>query len=134
MKPRRSKSAIAIDEAVGARLRNLRLRNKFSQTRLGEEVNVTFQQIQKYEKGTNRVSAGHLARFAKLFGVPVAALYGEVDGGDQKATKRTTMASTAADRNVVRLVKAFQSLKDKNLKAAIVELAEKMAQRHRRSR
>ena len=57
----------AVDAAVGARIRNLRLRNRLSQTRLGEQFGVTFQQIQKYENGTNRVSAGRLAQLANFF-------------------------------------------------------------------
>ena len=74
----KAKRSIAVDAAVGARIRNLRLRSGLSQTEVGEQVGVSFQQIQKYEKGTNRVSAGRLAQLAKLFGVSIAAFYSEV--------------------------------------------------------
>jgi DNA-binding XRE family transcriptional regulator len=71
----------AVDTVVGARIRNLRLRNRLSQSQLGKQLGVTFQQVQKYENGTNRVSAGRLAGLAKLFSVPIAALYGEQKTG-----------------------------------------------------
>lgn len=126
-----AKRSNAVDIAVGARIKNLRLRNKLSQTRLGEQVGVTFQQIQKYENGTNRVSASRLAQFAKFFGVPVAAFYSEVPANGAKSTKRIRLAAGAADTNVNRLVKAFQGLKDKNLKAALLRVAEEMVRRKR---
>ena len=123
--------ANAVDAAVGARIRNLRLRSRLSQTDLGKQVGVTFQQIQKYEKGMNRVSAGRLAEFAKLFGLPVAAFYSEVSATRTKPIGRAQIAKGAADTNVDRLVKAFQALKDKSLKAAITRLDEEMAGRQR---
>src|SRR5579859_7026919 len=99
--------ATAIDVAVGARIRNLRLRHKLSQTALGQQLNVTFQQIQKYEKGANRVSAGNLAQLAKFFHVPVAAFYSEASPTNGKPTKRNEIGLGAADANINRLVKAF---------------------------
>jgi transcriptional regulator with XRE-family HTH domain len=122
---------MTIDAAVGVRLRNLRLRNKVSQTQLGEQISVSFQQIQKYEIGKNRVSAGHLAQFAKFFGVPVAAFYSEVTNDRAKAA----VPSGAADRSVVRLVRAFEAVRDKSLRAALLDMTELMAQqRPRRSK
>jgi transcriptional regulator with XRE-family HTH domain len=127
----KSTRATAIDVAVGARIRNLRLRHKLSQTALGEQLNVTFQQIQKYEKGTNRVSAGNLAQLAKFFGVPVEAFYSEVRSTNAKPAKRNEIGASAADTNINRLVKAFQTLRDKTLKVKILQLAEEMV-RHQR--
>jgi transcriptional regulator with XRE-family HTH domain len=125
----KSKRTNAIDAAVGARIKNLRLRNKLSQTRLGEQVNVTFQQIQKYENGTNRVSAGRLAQLANFFVVPVAAFYSEVPATNGKPAKGKKPVSSLQDAGTVRLVKAFQVLKDKALKVAIMRLAEEMVRR-----
>jgi transcriptional regulator with XRE-family HTH domain len=115
----------ALDVAVGVRIRNLRLRNRLSQTDLGEQVGVTFQQIQKYEKGTSRVSAGRLAQLAKVFSVPIVAFYSDAPTSKGRATKRANNA-TVDDTNVDRLVKAFQALKDKKLKAAMLRAAEEM--------
>jgi len=122
----------AVDAAVGARIRNLRLRNKLSQTSLGEQLGVTFQKVQKYESGKNRVSAARLAQLAKLFELPVAALYSEVPTNGAKSTKGMKLGTSATDTNVDRLVKAFQALKDKNLKAAVLRVAEEMVRHQRR--
>jgi len=121
--------ANAVDAAVGARIRNLRLRNKLSQTDLGRQVGVTFQQIQKYEKGTNRVSAGRLAELAKFFDLPVTAFYSEVAERGAKSPSRTNAGARPADANVDRLVRAFQALKDNSLKAAILRVVEEMVLR-----
>ncbi len=125
-----AKRSNAVDIAVGARIKNLRLRNKLSQTRLGEQIGVTFQQIQKYENGTNRISASNLAQLAKFFVLPVAAFYSEVPANNAKATYGKKRVNSVQDANTVRLVKAFQALKDKTLKAAILRVAEEMVRRH----
>ena len=118
-----------IDIAVGARIRNLRLRSELSQTSLGDFIGVTFQQVQKYENGTNRISASRLVQLANLFGVPVAAFYSEVVADDARPTKRTRASTNLDDADLNRLVRAFQSLRDKNLRAAIMRLAVGMAGR-----
>jgi transcriptional regulator with XRE-family HTH domain len=66
-----------IDSEVGARVRALRIARGFSQTEVANVLGLTFQQLQKYEKGTNRIGPERLAALAKLFGVPVATLFGE---------------------------------------------------------
>ena len=119
----------AIDAAVGARVKNLRLRNRLSQTRLGEQIGVTFQQVQKYENGTNRISASRLAQLANFFVVPVTAFYSEVPANNAKATKAKKPVSSLQDASTVRLVKAFQVLKDKALKIAILRVADEMVRR-----
>jgi transcriptional regulator with XRE-family HTH domain len=114
-----------IDAAVGARVKNLRLRRRLSQGELGRQLGVTFQQIQKYESGANRVSAGRLAQLAKFFGMPVAALFSESD--DPKSVSRNRSAGRVADDKVTRLVKAFHAMKDSDLKRALLRLVEEMA-------
>ena len=102
----------AIDLAVGARIKNLRLRNKLSQTQLGKQVNVTFQQIQKYESGANRVSAGRLAQLANFFGVAVAAFYSEVpDDSGRQVNKTKRPVDRVSDANTVRTRKCVSSSK-----------------------
>lgn len=129
---KKTKRSNAVDAAVGARIRNLRLRNKFSQTDVGEQVGVTFQQIQKYENGMNRVSAGRLSQLARLFAVPIAAFYSEVPAIDAKLTRQPKIGAGLGDATINHLVKAFQALKDKNLKAAILRVAEEMVRHQRR--
>src|SRR5215470_11197457 len=66
-----------IDMDVGARMRALRVQSEMSQTTVGNALGLTFQQIQKYEKGTNRIGPARLAAMAKMFKVPVAAFFGD---------------------------------------------------------
>src|SRR5215472_10591909 len=73
------------DTEVAKRVRALRLQRGLSQTELGEVLGVTFQQVQKYERGTNRISAGRLYRIAGVLEVPVAFFYEGLDGrGDDQ--------------------------------------------------
>ncbi|GAA0655518.1 helix-turn-helix domain-containing protein [Brevundimonas lenta] len=68
-----------VDRYVGERIRAERMAAGLTQTQLGAAVGVTFQQIQKYERGVNRVSASTLARAAKALGVPVIRLFPDLD-------------------------------------------------------
>lgn len=73
-----------VDLFVGERLRAARLTSRLSQSELGEAMNLSFQQVQKYERGTNRISASMLVRAAKALGVSVADFFPD-DGVDLKA-------------------------------------------------
>ena len=64
-----------VDVVIGKQIRTLRILNKMSQQDLGDKVGITFQQIQKYEKGTNRICASRLYEVSKIFNVPVSAFY-----------------------------------------------------------
>ena len=63
------------DRYVGQRVRQARREQKMTQEQLGHEVGLTFQQVQKYEKGVNRISAGRLHQFAAIFGKPLEFFY-----------------------------------------------------------
>ncbi len=77
-----TKSATEIDKQVGARIRARRMALQISQGSLAEAVGVTFQQVQKYENGANRVSTSRLAQIAEALKVPVAYLFDGLDGRD----------------------------------------------------
>ncbi len=68
-----------MDVLVGARVAAFRKAKRISQTELGQAIGVTFQQVQKYEKGTNRISGAALAIIATKLEVPVTRLYGDPD-------------------------------------------------------
>ena len=121
----RARTGNPVDVAVGARIRNLRLRNKLSQEEVGRRLKISFQQVQKYEKGTNRVGASRLSELAKIFGVSVDAFFSEVASSKGDASRRPIDRLT--DRHTIRLVEAYEALSDPKLKVAIVELAEQMA-------
>lgn len=82
----RTDDDVALDIAVGVRIRQFRDQAGLNQTELGRAAGVTFQQVQKYEKGHNRVAASRLAAIAKALGIPAAQLLGE-DGVGTSVTK-----------------------------------------------
>lgn len=119
-----------IDAEVGHRIRIHRNARGMSQSALAAKLGLTFQQVQKYEKGVNRVGAGRLTRIAGILAIPVTALL----GGD---AERPKTQSSSADSNVlaclsmpgaVRLVQAYVQLPTPALRSTIVDLVEQMAQ------
>jgi transcriptional regulator with XRE-family HTH domain len=90
------KSKNELDQRVGERLRSRRLKMGLSQTALGIAAGVTFQQIQKYERGTNRISASRMIQFAEKLGVP-PAYFVEGFGGGSKANGDTTKTARAIE-------------------------------------
>lgn len=80
MSPATKTSNRQIDEQIGRNIRALRGARGMSQERLGDTIGVTFQQIQKYEKGSNRVAGSTLFRIAQVFDVPVGTLFADVPG------------------------------------------------------
>lgn len=115
----------AIDVVVGKRIRNLRLRQKMSQNDVAGHLKLTFQQIQKYEQGMSRISASQLFELAKLFKVSIETFFTDLPADGRQKLARSMDQLT--DRHLLRLVEAFQNLKDRRLKSAVVELAEEMA-------
>ena len=77
------------DKHVGGRVRMGRLKLEMSQSKLGEAVGLTFQQIQKYEKGTNRVGASRLQQFSNILGVPGSFFF---EGGSNASSQRKAKA------------------------------------------
>jgi transcriptional regulator with XRE-family HTH domain len=72
---RRGKDLIEIDIAIGARVRTLRIAKGLSQERLAQSINLTFQQLQKYERGANRIPASRVWSLAEALDVPVSAIF-----------------------------------------------------------
>jgi transcriptional regulator with XRE-family HTH domain len=116
------KSPNPIDLTVGSRIRTRRLLVGMSQEKLAEVLEVTFQQVQKYEKGTNRVSASRLHRIAGALGVDVQYFFsGHPDGG-RPSEAGAFIDTFLADRDGVELAKAFITVSDPTMRRAIVEL------------
>jgi len=124
------------DVHVGARVRMRREVLGKSQSWLGSAVGVTFQQIQKYEKGTNRIGSSRLQQFANLLNVSVPFFF---EGGPNAPSQRKAGAIDPSVTNVskfisstdgVALIKAFRQIKDAKLRRGIVNLVEQIADRH----
>lgn len=116
----------AVDVLVGRNIRILRQDRGMSQTELGRQIDVTFQQVQKYENGTNRVGSGRLFKIASVLGVPITAFF---EGAAQPTATDAGPSPVAmlAEPYVLRLLQAFCVLDDMDLRRSIVELAEHMA-------
>ena len=112
-----------VDALVGARVRLLRERRKMSQTALGEKVGVSFQQVQKYERGTNRISASALFQIARALDV----LPSDFFEGIQKEKEGGLDWSRMVDPQVNELLNAFGSISSAQVRARIVELVKSLA-------
>jgi transcriptional regulator with XRE-family HTH domain len=126
----RTKAPDARDMDVGRRIRAQRLVCRMSQTELANNLGVTFQQVQKYEKGVNRVGAGRLTKIAKVLGVPVSSFFGAHDGGALERSDRGTASSPLKLLTVpgaLRLLRAYSQLNDGKMRRSIVELVENVA-------
>jgi transcriptional regulator with XRE-family HTH domain len=119
-----NKSASRVDKLVGRNIRVHRLVRGLTQEGLGGKLGVTFQQIQKYEKGTNRVGSGRLYQIAALLEVPVTAFF---EGGDTQASVRTASPfDLLADPVSLRMVQAFSEIPDQKTRRAVLALVESM--------
>ena len=122
------------DMYVGARIRMRRLMLGMSQTSLADGLRLTFQQIQKYEKGTNRVGAGRLQQTANILRVPIGFFFEDVPAvpyqkpGAKDALSPTYVTEFLATRDGVALVASFMKINSAKLRRSIVDLVRVMAQ------
>lgn len=117
------KTATEVDQTIGARITTLRKARGISQSALGIAVGVTFQQIQKYETGINRVGAGRLQQIARYLDVPVSILF---EGGDD-CLKKSENFELLRLSGAVALIKAFAEIDDAQLRLDVIALARSAA-------
>lgn len=126
------KSPHPIDKHVGSRIRMRRALLGMTQQRLADSLSLTFQQVQKYEKGTNRVSASRLQQIATLLGVEVGFFYegsGQVSGGSSALDRQAAMlAEVSSSSEGVRLINSFARIADPVVRRRLADLAEGIAQ------
>jgi transcriptional regulator with XRE-family HTH domain len=121
------------DVHVGSRIRLRRNMLGMSQEKLGETLGITFQQIQKYEKGTNRVGASRLQAISDVLGVPVAFLFEDAPGHDSAARglAEDATASLALDfatsTEGLQLNRAFVKISDAKVRRKVIELVKALA-------
>lgn len=122
-------SAHDIDVHVGARLRERREALGISQGRLGRHLGLTFSQIQKYEKGSNRIGAGRLFQIAAYLGVPTSHFFDGVGATDRFAAGSGEGAalSTASPDEVRTLTAAFDAISDGGTRASVLALVRSLA-------
>jgi transcriptional regulator with XRE-family HTH domain len=117
------------DKHVGARVRMYRIEAVMSQETLGKHLGITFQQIQKYEKGTNRIGASRLQQISEILNIPVASLFEDLPGAtrnfaDNPIDEFVEFLGTTLGQ---RLVQGFTKKPDKNVRTDLVRLIEGIA-------
>lgn len=120
-----------VDRHVGARVRMRRILLGFSQEKLADALGLTFQQVQKYEKGTNRISASRLQQISGALGVPIDFFYGdgapasEVGGFAESGKAGYEADMMTADG--LKLLRAFNAIRDPQTRKRIVELTQTLS-------
>lgn len=132
--PENKKKPNPIDIHVGARIRLRRNMLGMSQEKLGEGLGITFQQIQKYEKGTNRVGASRLQSIASQLGVPVAyffdgapGLESDAAGGFAEDASSKFIADFPTSMEGINLNRAFMKISDPKVRKRILDLVKALA-------
>jgi transcriptional regulator with XRE-family HTH domain len=122
-----------VDSQVGETIRAHRLAAGMSQGDLAKRLGVSFQQVQKYEKGTNRVGAGRLPRIADVFGIPVGALFkGSVDVSPGKGAGGDIPVKLVSDATTVKLLTAYADIADRSIRRNLSELVDRIAKSAKR--
>ncbi|MEP0321640.1 helix-turn-helix domain-containing protein [Bauldia litoralis] len=122
-----------IDIHVGSRVRLRRMMLGMSQEKLGESLGITFQQIQKYEKGTNRIGASRLQNIARVLSVPVSFFFEDAPGGEPEAGGMAEQQSASyvvdflSSSEGIQLNKAFVTIKDAKLRRKVIDLVRAIA-------
>lgn len=121
------------DKHVGSRVRMRRMMLGMSQEKLGDALGLTFQQVQKYEKGANRIGASRLQQIAHILQVPVSFFFegapnvpGHLPDGLAEAPSPEYVSDFLATSDGLALTKAFMRIKDAKLRRRIVDLVEQI--------
>jgi transcriptional regulator with XRE-family HTH domain len=127
-----TKAPNPVDKYVGSRVRMRRIMLGMSQEKLGEALGLTFQQVQKYEKGTNRVGASRIQQIAEILQVPVSFLFeggptGTANAGGGTGPSPSFVSDFLATSEGLALTRAFTRISDAKLRRSIVELVEQIA-------
>jgi transcriptional regulator with XRE-family HTH domain len=130
--PKGPRSAIPVDVHVGTRVRLRRQVMKMSQEKLGDQLGVTFQQVQKYERGANRIGASRLWKISEVLGVPIGFFFDGLTGGSDVAEfaeddQLPIVYDFINSSDGVALAKAVSQIKNKAVRRQILELARSLA-------
>lgn len=122
-----------VDIHIGKKLKMTRTMSGMTQDQLGELIGVTFQQIQKYEKGLNRISAGRLYELAQVFGKPISTFFSDYVPDkdyynfDHKQEKDHFASEEVKNREIISLIKAFNKISKSETRKNIITLLNSLA-------
>ncbi|MEM8798294.1 MAG: helix-turn-helix domain-containing protein [Pseudomonadota bacterium] len=133
-----SKKPNPIDVHVGSRVRLRRMMVGMSQERLGESLGITFQQVQKYEKGTNRIGASRLQSIATVLGVPISFFFEDAPNpsGDNAGTELKNsqhVVEFLSSLEGLQLNRAFSRIEDARIRRRIIDLVSSLAGEEQRA-
>jgi transcriptional regulator with XRE-family HTH domain len=134
LKKSASRETSEVDRFVGERIRLYRSMVGMSQQKLAENLGVTFQQLQKYERGENRIGAGRLLTVATVLGIPITFLLDE-EGFSQRHGSEHSMAGGALDtaRDAYAIGRAFSQITDPEIRRTITTLVQSLARQSEKS-
>jgi transcriptional regulator with XRE-family HTH domain len=138
----RQRKPNAIDVHVGSRVRMRRMLLGISQEKLGNLLGLTFQQVQKYEKGANRIGASRLFELAAILGVSVQYFFVDAPSIEDRPAKSRGLAEGRANdgevtfdflgsREAIELNRAFMSISNSTVRRSIIDLVRNMADDNR---
>ncbi len=133
MANKRNKEYAYVDDHVGNRIRVRRTLMGMGQVKLGEALGLSFQQIQKYEKGANRVSASRLVQFAKILNVPASYFFDNVPVDAASHARRLSddgkavPADMPTSRESLKLIRAYYGISNPALRETVLGLIEALA-------
>ena len=134
------KQASPIDVHVGNRMRLRRMLIGMSQEKLGELLGLTFQQVQKYEKGVNRIGAGRLFHIASLLSVPIGYFYegaimaDQVTAGFAETDDNTLVMEFLSSNEGLQLSLAFMNIKDPKVRKRVLDLVKSLSESEEQSK
>ena len=123
------KLATEADREIGSRIAAVRAAQGLSQTALGQAIGVSFQQVQKYEKGRNRIGASRLQRIADQLKVPVETFFTGSQGND---AREAVVPAVFDDPKVVELILAFTGIADETTRDSILSIVKTAATMQRK--
>lgn len=126
-----NKTPNAIDRHVGTRIRIRRTTLGLTQEKLGEALGITFQQVQKYEKGTNRVGAVRLMSIAQVLNVPILFFFDGAPGviqTQEEDSSTSSISSVMNSKDCIAVATAFDRIKDKNVRASVMKLVKALSE------
>jgi len=120
---RSAKQASWVDVAVGRNVRVWRMAKGLTQAQLADRIGVTFQQLQKYEIGGNRIPTGRLVKLAGILGIPISALFEGTNGAEPPRS----LLGLISDSRSFRLAHAFAGIESSTIRLSLVSLVEGIA-------
>ena len=130
-------STNSFDEYVGMKIKLKRSSLGITQSELGDLIGVTFQQVQKYEKGANRIGAGKLYEIATILNVPISYFFEGIVNDKLQSTLNDVKENAEYDYNsvdvpekeITNLLKFFTRIQDKKISSGVVELAKSLSKK-----